>query len=149
LRKQAAILETLPKTERICNQGYLAQYQSVDKGKTNPVTKWGRWALPSQNGDFMNFKKDEEHPEVPYDHREFLSFADGLLFQRDLLLIHMHNPLPNEIRRGSTLGHVFWSEAIVIPRSIAVKTLRLRTRCREMFFPVRNISNEVGLVKSV
>jgi hypothetical protein len=42
------------------------------------------------------------------------------------LLIHIHNPLPNEIRRGSTLGHVFWSEAIVIPRSVAVKALRLR-----------------------
>jgi hypothetical protein len=50
------------------------------------------------------------------------------------LLIHNHNPLPSEIRRGSTLGQVFWSEVIVIPRSIAVKTLWLRTRCREILF---------------
>jgi hypothetical protein len=114
IAQTSGLFETLPKTERICNQDYLAQYQSVDKGKTNPVTKWGRWVLPSQNGDFMNFKKDEEHPEVPYDHREFLSFADGLLFQRGLLLIFNHNPSPNEIRRGSALGQVFWSEAIVI-----------------------------------
>ena len=39
----------------------------------------------------MNFKKDEQHPKVSYDHREFLNFADSLLFQRGLLLIHNHN----------------------------------------------------------
>jgi hypothetical protein len=31
----------------------------------------------------------------------------------------------------------------VIPRLIAVKTLRLRTRCREILFPVRNTYPEI------
>jgi len=115
-----------PKWKALCNQDDLPQYQRVDESETNPVTKRARWVLPSQNRDFMNFKQDEKHAEVSYDHREFLGFADGLLFQGGLLLIHNHNPLPNEIRRGSALGQLFWSEAIVIPRSIAVKALRLR-----------------------
>ena len=29
------------------------------KGKTNPVTKWGSWVLPSQDRKSMNFKEDE------------------------------------------------------------------------------------------
>ena len=42
------------------NEAFLPPVISrAGKGKTNPVTKWGSWVLPSQDRKSMNFKQDE------------------------------------------------------------------------------------------